>query len=178
MDVRREHRENGVERTQPYFEVRTSGIHGRGAFAVQRILAGTRIVEYTGEAVTPAEADRRYADRDDPHTFLFTLSRRRIIDAGVGGNEARFINHSCEPNCQAFIERGRIFIEALREIAPGEELGYDYRLQLDTRVTRTLREKYVCRCGSPECRGTMLELPKRKTRTRTPGTPARKKGRR
>lgn len=146
--------------SQTYFEVRASNVHGQGAFALRPIPADTRIIEYTGEAVSPAEADRRYEHRDDPHTFLFTLSKSVILDGGVGGNESRFINHSCDPNCQAVIEDERIFIDALRDISPGEELGFDYRLQLDGRVTQAEREKYACHCGSPNCRGTMLDVPK------------------
>jgi hypothetical protein len=106
----------------PLFEVRHSRVHGYGVFALRRIRKGTRVIEYLGERVTQAQADARYAgkDPDDGHTFLFTVDARTVIDAGVMGNDARFVNHSCDPNCQAIDTDKRIFIEALRTIRPGE----------------------------------------------------------
>ena len=112
------------------FEVRRSGIHGRGAYATRHIAKGTRVIEYLGERITHRQADARYEDKgqDDGHTFLFVVSSRIVIDAGVDGNDARFINHSCDPNCDTVIESERVFIEAIRDIEPGEELGYEYGL--------------------------------------------------
>lgn len=144
---------------QPYFEVRGSEIHGYGAFARRAIPKGTRLVEYTGERITPAEADRRVNNQaDDSHTVFFTLNKRTILDASVNGNEARFINHSCDPNCEALIERGHIYIEALCDIAVGQELTYDYQLEVDEPITKADRERFACRCGSAKCRGTMIML--------------------
>lgn len=142
----------------PMFEIRPSPIQGQGAFATRRIRKGTRIIEYVGERITPAEADTRYDDDrvDHPHVLLFTVDKRTVIDAGVGGNEARFINHSCEPNCEAVVESGRVFIEALRDIAPGEELTYDYHLERHGRDDAEWEQRYACRCGAESCRGTML----------------------
>ena len=140
------------------FEVRASPMHGRGAFATRHIPAGTRLVEYAGERITPAEADRRDPD-DAPgphHTFLFAIDDDVVIDAGVGGNEARWINHSCDPNCDAVVEDGRIWIETIRDVAPGEELAYDYALVLPTRHTPAAKRRFPCRCGAATCRGTML----------------------
>lgn len=143
---------------QALFEVRDSPINGLGAFAVRSIPAGTRIVEYTGEIITPKEADRRAAVKDnDAHTFFYTLNKRKIVDAGVGGNESRFINHSCDPNCEGEIERGHIYIDAIRDIAPGEELTYDYHLYLDRPLRKGERALFTCRCGSAKCRGTILD---------------------
>jgi uncharacterized protein len=144
-------------------EVRSSAIHGRGVFALRRIHKGTRLIEYTGERISPAEADRRYDDDalDIPHTFLFTVDKHTIIDAAVGGNEARYINHSCDPNCEAVDDSGRIFIEATRTILPGEELTYDYHLERDGRWRKAWAARYACRCGAPNCRGTLLVKPKR-----------------
>lgn len=138
-------------------EVRTSSIDGRGVFARAPIRAGKRIAEYTGELITEVEADRRYDDRgmDRHHTFLFALSDGRCIDGAVGGNEARFINHSCDPNCEAVEEDGRIFIEALRDIAPGEELTYDYAYAWED-GDDALVSFYRCGCGAPGCRSTIL----------------------
>src|SRR5690242_18595937 len=95
-----------------YFELRRSSIQGRGAFATRAIRKGTRIIEYTGERISPQEADRRYDDggMGRHHTFLFSIDSKTCIDAAVDGNDARFINHSCAPNCEAIDEKKRIFI--------------------------------------------------------------------
>ncbi len=144
-------------------EVKRSSIQGLGAFATTRIAKGTRIIEYTGERITPAEADRRYNDdaTDHPRVLLFSVDSRTVIDAAVGGNEAQYINHSCEPNCAAVTDKKRIYIEALRNIQPGEELLYDYNLTRESDDDAALEKRYACRCGAPTCRGTML-VPKEK----------------
>jgi SET domain-containing protein len=146
---------------QPLFEVRRSPVHGLGAFALRRIRKGTRIVEYLGERVSHAEADRRYESKDanDAHTFLFIVDSRTVIDAGVDGNEARFLNHSCNPNCESVIENRRVFIEAVRTIEPGEEMTYDYQIQREDDDPPGIDEVFACRCGFPQCRGTMLWPP-------------------
>ena len=156
-------------RGTPLFKVRRSRVHGRGVFAARRIRKGTRIVEYLGDRVSHREADQRYADRDerDNHTFLFIVDARTVIDAGVGGNDARFINHSCNPNCETVIEARRVFIEALRTIQPGEELHYDYQLGRSRDDPPDVDEIYACRCGQANCRGTMLWPPKKKAKGRT-----------
>jgi len=148
-----------VDESTPPIETRDSGIHGRGVYATRAIKKGVRIVEYLGERITHAEADRRYACKgdDDGHTFLFIASRRTVIDAGVNGNEARFINHSCDPNCETVIENGRVFIESIRRIKPGEELGYDYQLTWESTDDPVELALYACRCGAKRCRGTMLD---------------------
>ncbi len=153
-------------RRAPLFKVRRSAVHGLGAFALRRIRRGTRITEYLGERVSHREADRRYEDRDenDGHTFLFVVDAKTVIDAGVDGNDSRFINHSCEPNCAAVIEKKRVFIEAIRTIQPGEELSYDYQLGRDDDDPPDVDEIYACRCGHASCRGTMLWPPKRPRR--------------
>jgi len=141
------------------FEIRPSPIQGVGAFATRRIRKGTRLIEYTGERITPDEADRRYPDDESQarhHTFLFAVDDDVVIDAAVDGNEARFINHSCAPNCDAVIDDGRIWIEAIRDIAPGEELAYDYAFVLEERHTPAAKRRYPCTCGAPTCRGTIL----------------------
>ncbi len=140
------------------FEVRASPIHGAGAFATRRIAAGTRLIEYRGERLTPAEADARYPDAiDEPHhTYLFAIDDDIVIDAAVNGNEARFINHSCGPNCDAVIDGGRIWIETIRDVEPGEELAYDYAYVLEERHTPAAKRRYPCRCGAAACRGTIL----------------------
>jgi Rps23 Pro-64 3,4-dihydroxylase Tpa1-like proline 4-hydroxylase len=143
------------------YRVRRSRIHGTGVFATRHIATGTRIIEYVGERVSHREADRRYQgkDDDDNHTFLFTLDVRTVIDAGVGGNAARFINHSCDPNCEAVIDDRRIWIEAVRDIAPGAELCYDYLIERAADDPPNIEQIYGCRCGAETCRGTMLLPP-------------------
>ena len=140
-------------------ETRTSDIHGRGVYATRTIRKGTRIIEYLGERISHAEADRRYERKgdDDGHTFLFIASRRTVIDAGVDGNEARFINHSCDPNCETVIENGRVFIESIRHIRAGQELGYDYQLTWESTDDPVELALYACRCGAKRCRGSMLD---------------------
>jgi hypothetical protein len=150
------------------FKVRKSKIHGSGVFALRRIRKGTRLIEYTGERISHDEADCRYADRpiEDNHTFLFIVDKRTVIDAGMGGSDARFINHGCDPNCETVIEDRRVFIEAIRTIQPGEELCYDYQIQRDSDDPANIDEIFACRCGVTACRGSMLEPgkkePKRK----------------
>ena len=142
-------------RQKPPIEVRSSHVHGRGVFATKRIRKKTRIIQYTGKRVTWESVPD---DSSDPHTFLFGLDDGAfVIDPKIGGNDARWINHSCDPNCEAIEEDGRVFIHALRDIRAGEELSYDYRLEVDEPVTREAEAESRCSCGSSKCRGTMLE---------------------
>ena len=149
-------------------EVRRSRLHGRGAFALRRIRKGTRIIEYLGDRISHREADRRYDDKtsEDSHTFLFIVDRGVVIDGGANGNDARFINHSCDPNCESVIDDRRVFIEAVRTIQPGDELTYDYQIGRDKDDPPNVDEVFACRCGAGLCRGTMLWPPKRKARAK------------
>ncbi len=164
----------------PLIEVRNSPVHGRGVFAVAPIKKGTRIIEYLGDRVSHRAADDRYEDHDvnDNHTFLFIVDRHTVIDAAVGGNDARFINHQCEGNCESVIQHRRVFIVAARDIAAGDELGYDYEIGRDKDDPPNVDEIYACRCGSPKCRGTMLwparkpSAPKKAKRRTPKGIPA------
>lgn len=149
---------------KPYV-VRRSAIHGRGVFAAAPIARGETIIEYKGERTTWDEAmERPDSDPDDPsHTFLFELDDGRVIDARVKGNAARWINHSCAPNCETYEdENGRVFIQARKRIEPGSELSYDYRLSVDGKLTKEERARFVCCCGSPKCRGSLLAKAKKK----------------
>ena len=141
-----------------YFELRRSKIQGRGAFATRPIKKGTRIIEYVGERISHPEADKRYDDSGmgRHHTFLFSVGRSMVIDAAVGGNDARFINHSCAPNCEAIEDKKRIYIEAIRDIAEGDELTYDYAYERDGTEDEEWEKLYVCKCGAATCRGTIL----------------------
>ena len=163
---------------QILFRVRRSPIQGKGVFAVRRIPKGTRIIEYAGERITPDEAARRYLE-DDPGlpVLLFDLNKNTLIDAGRNGNDARFVNHSCEPNAETILEKARIYIEAIRDIEPGTEITYDYHLDAPRRERARLKKVYACRCGTASCRGTMLEPLRRRTRRRTPAKAARTKRR-
>jgi len=136
--------------------VRGSGIHGKGVFALVRLARGTRIIEYKGRRISNETADEIYGDDEGPHTFLFLLDNDTVIDANHGGNSARWINHSCAPNCEPVEEGDRMFIEARRHIAPGEELTYDYQLVVEGRRTRALEKQFACFCGSRKCRGHFL----------------------
>jgi SET domain-containing protein len=161
----------------PLYVVRSSSIHGRGVFAARYIRKGTRILEYKGERISNREADRRYDDArmKRHHTFLFILDKKTVIDGAIsaGGGDASYINHSCDPNCEAIITGKRIFIHALRGIYPGEELAYDYQYERTGENDDELEKFYICKCGSANCRGTIMkpEPPK----PRRPGTSSRKK---
>ena len=150
-------------------QARKSSIHGNGVFAVADIKKGERVIEYKGKRRTHAEVDADDAgDVETGHTFLFTLNDDWVIDASYEGNDARWINHSCDPNCEAVIEEDeggdrrndKVFIEAIRKIKPGEELAYNYGITLAERHTARLKKIWECRCGSKKCTGTMLQ-PKR-----------------
>lgn len=165
-----------TQQSKPWHLVKKSTLHGNGVFAARRIPAGTQILEYRGKRITPEEADAMHpVNPDDPfHTFFFSLSSGKIIDGGKRGNDARWINHSCGPNCEAQENDSgkKVYVVALQDIAKGDELFYDYGLIMDGRITKKLREQYRCLCGTEACRGTMLALPKRgKPRSPKKGQP-------
>jgi uncharacterized protein len=151
-----------ISAMQP-FVIRNSPIHGTGAFATRDIPANAEIIEYAGRRITPAQADAEYPD-DNGHTFLYVLNEHWVIDAGVDGNDARWINHSCDPNCEMWLiedddgdpAKDRLVIESMRPIKAGEELTYDYGVVTDAPLTDEDRALWRCRCGSPQCKGTML----------------------
>jgi SET domain-containing protein len=147
--------------------VRRSPIHGNGVYAAVDIPAHTGLIQYKGRLITHAEADRLYTDgADTGHTFLFTLNDKYIIDANVGGNSARWINHSCDPNCEAYIDeidgarQDKVMIQSIRAIKAGEELTYNYGIVLDVPHTAKMKRIWACRCGAAHCTGTLLQ-PKR-----------------
>jgi SET domain-containing protein len=137
-------------------------------FALADLPAGSRICEYTGPIISDARAERLYGDAqaegEQNHTFLFSVSGGRNIDATQVNTTAKWINHACDPNCEATEDdAGRVFIEALKDIAAGAELTYDYNIVLEVRHTARQKARFICRCGSPQCRGTLL-ADKRKRR--------------
>jgi len=150
----------GRRRTQ----VRDSGVHGKGVYAVRPLHAGDTVLEYRGEIITWQEAlDRHPHDPSQPnHTFYFHLDDGHVIDGKYQGNSAKWINHSCAPNLEAEQDGNRVFLKALRDIAPGEELFFDYGLVIDSRITPSLKKDYACWCGSPHRPGTMLAIRRRK----------------
>ncbi len=142
----------------PAFVIKRSGIQGKGAFATRPIEKGERLIEYAGERVSQGEAARRYDDTSmrRHHTFLFTISSRTCIDGNRDGNDARYFNHSCAPNCETEVVRGRVYIYTRRRVQAGEELTYDYNYDLDGPITEESLRTYGCLCGKPSCRGTIL----------------------
>ncbi len=136
-------------------EVGESNVHGRGVYAAQFIPKGTRVIEYTGQRIS---WERAPDDESSPHTFNFGLESGEVINPEIGGNDARWINHCCDPNCEAIEEDGRIFIYAIHDIELGQELFYDYAMEIDEPITEETKRKFACHCGSSNCRGTMLAL--------------------
>ena len=153
-------------RRAPLYELRKSKIQGRGVFAARRIRPGQRIIEYAGERITPAEGDRRYEDEKMKrhHTFLFSLDKNTVIDGNRKGNDARYINHSCDRNCEAVTVGKKIFIYAKKNIQPGVELAYDYKYEWSN--DKRDIALYKCECGSAKCRGTIMKPKPRKRRKR------------
>ena len=143
---------------QRRFAVRKSGIHGRGIFALTDVPKGARLIEYTGERMSHEEADERYGELHEgsAHTMLLAVDDHVVIDATKRGSSARWINHSCAPNCDAIEDEGRVYIETRRAIRAGAELTYDYELIVEERHTAKLKREHACCCGARRCRGTML----------------------
>ncbi len=143
--------------SNPWFVVRASPIQGLGAFATCHIPAGVRLIEYAGERISPSEADARYPESDTRHhTYLFAIDDEVVVDASVNGNDARFLNHSCAPNCDVVVDEGRLWIETIHDIVPDEELVYDYAFVLNERHTPAAKRRYPCHCKAITCRGTIL----------------------
>jgi len=146
-------------------QVRRSGVHGKGVFALQPLAEGETVIEYTGKVITWKQAQKLPPHNpDEPnHTFFFHIDDKHVIDGNDGGNAAKWINHACGPNCEADeTDDGRVFIKALRDIEPGEELNYDYGLILEGKQNKKAEKEFACHCGTPECRGTMLAARKKK----------------
>ncbi len=144
-------------KTEPYYTVRNSKIHGRGVFARRPIRKGTKVIEYTGKIVSADKAEKIGSAGIDGHghTMLFSIDKDRVINGNVGG-PAKYINHSCEPNCETVRYDERIFIEALRSVKKGEEITYDYHLEVPGKITKKIRKEFACFCGSPNCRGSQI----------------------
>jgi SET domain-containing protein len=151
----------------PPIIVRRSRIQGRGVFATRDIAEGERIIEYTGLLISHDEADALCDDESmrRHHTFLFAVDDRWVIDGARGGNESRFINHSCDPNCESVIVGRHVYIHALRDIESSQELLYDYWYVTDENYSiEDLRRIYPCRCRAENCRGTLARPPRKRKR--------------
>ena len=146
-------------------QVRRSGVHGKGVYALKDLAEGETLIEYSGEVISWREALRRHPhDPSNPnHTFYFHIDDKHVIDGKQGGNSSRWINHSCQPNCEADEDGGRVFIKALHNITAGQELFYDYGLIIDADYTPELLAEYPCWCGAKSCRGTLLAPQEKKT---------------
>src|SRR5579859_3612095 len=131
-------------------ELRNSPIHGKGLFATEDIPAGQRLIEYTGELIDRKEATRR--DNADPNgiTYIVEIDDEHFIDGAFGGNDFRYVNHSCDPNCTLVRHSLRVFLTSKRPIKAGEELTFDYAFDKNS-------PRQSCHCGSPNCRGTINE---------------------
>ena len=147
-----------LKKLHRHIAVRNSPIHGRGVFALRRIPKGARIIEYKGTLITDKEADRRFGrlQENSAHTMLFSVDGGMVIDATRRGNSARWINHSCAPNCDTYEKDKRMYIRAIRDIRPGEELSYDYCIETNERITKEVKSRWPCWCGAKKCRGTVL----------------------
>ena len=150
---------NKSRNTKPRrFVARKSGIHGRGVFALTDIPKEARLMEFLGERISNEEADRRYGDlhATTAHTMLLAATDEVVIDTTHMGGSARWVNHSCVPNCEAIEDDGRVYIESRRAIRAGEELLFDYDLIVDGRHTEKVKREHACYCGAKRCRGTMI----------------------
>ena len=137
-----------------YCEARSSEIHGTGVYAIKDIPVGKKIIEYLGERIDKEESERRanaqmeHAEKTgDAAVYIFTLNKKWDLDGNMPWNTARLLNHSCAPNCEAWIEDKQIFLYSLREIAKGEELTFDYGFDIEN------YEDHPCLCGSDDCVG-------------------------
>jgi hypothetical protein len=146
-------------KTQPYYTVRNSKIHGKGVFAKRPIRKGIRVIEYTGPIISMKAADKIGNTIDEnghSHTMLFTVDENHVIDGNRGG-DAKWINHGCTPNCEAIQDGEQIFIESIRPIKTGEEITYDYHLVVEGKITDEVKKEFECFCGSPKCRHTQID---------------------
>lgn len=149
-----------------FIEVQNSTIHGTGVFAKRSIPKGTRVIDYAGRR-WPKSHLLEAAERGERNlTYVLNLDADTAIDGAELGNAARFINHSCQPNCEVYVFDATPYIYAMQEIPPGAELTFDYKLQSPSsrRISLALsRELFPCNCGTPACRGTLVAPPKRRS---------------
>ena len=142
------------------WKVKKSKVHGTGVFASGNIKKSSRIIEYIGEKITKKEGDKRSADRiknflnkkNEGSVYIFELNKKYDIDGSPLYNKARYINHSCSPNCEVDIIDNKIWIISIKKINKGEELNYDYGYPFD----KDDFDDHVCKCGSNKCIGYII----------------------
>lgn len=138
--------------------VKRSDIHGRGMFAKRDLKKGERIIEYVGELITHSEANRRgsetylKANNVNGAVYLFTLNKKYVIDGDVDYNAAKYVNHSCDPNCEAINHLGRIYFVAKKNIKKNEELFFDYAYEYNEHY-----QDHPCKCGARKCVGYIVD---------------------
>ena len=155
--------------------VQASPIHGTGAFAKGPLARGTRIIQYKGQRFPKSELAAQAEGGGRQLTYVLNLDAEHAIDGAVGGNEARFVNHSCAPNCEIYIFDGVPWLYAMQDLPEGAELTFDYQLRSTTGVRLSAglsRELFPCRCGAPSCRGTLVARPARRAKPRSPKQPS------
>jgi SET domain-containing protein len=147
-----------VPENRDFIRVGRSRIHGRGVFAKRKIPKGTRVIEYLGERILVEEFCRDPEGTEPARVYALYLDENTVIDGALNGNDARFVNHSCDPNCEAYCVDERVYIYAMSDIARGEELTFDYKLAVMRNRPGDIQDSnaHICRCGSANCRGTML----------------------
>ena len=150
---------NTIATDRDFTLVRTSPVHGRGVFAKRMIPKGTRIFEYAGERVQKANLAQDLVDGLTSLVYVMNLNETYAVDGERGGNDARFINHSCDPNCEVLYFNDTPYIYAMQEIPEGDELSFDYKYGIEGDVEASLEQKrewFPCNCGAKNCRGTLL----------------------
>ena len=165
---------NGPAKDRDFIRVQASVIHGTGVFAKRPIPKGTRVIEYAGRRIAKAELLEQAARGERRTTYVLNLDADTAIDGAEQGNDARFVNHSCEPNCELYVFDATPYIYAMEDIPAEAELTFDYQLQSATsrRISRALgRELFPCHCGTPSCRGSLVALPTRRKNRATSSSP-------
>jgi SET domain-containing protein len=150
---------HGVAADRDFIAVRPSAIHGTGVFAKRPIPRGTRIIEYKGRRLAKTQLLQEAQRGERMLTYVLNLDAERAVDGAEGGNDARFVNHSCEPNCEIYVFDEIPYVYAMQDIPAGAELTFDYNLQSAStqRISIALsRQLFPCRCGAAACRGTMV----------------------
>lgn len=158
----------GSGQDRDFIRLQDSDIHGTGVFAKRTIPKGTRVIEYAGRRWAKADLLAAAGRGERKLTYVLNLDDERAIDGAEGGNDARFVNHSCEPNCEVYIFDGTPYLYAMQDIPAEAELTFDYQLQSvsSVRLSRALsRELFPCHCGAPTCRGTLVAAPKKRVRS-------------
>lgn len=140
--------------SEPYWALKNSGIHNTGMFANRNIPKGTAIIEYVGERISKKESNKRCLEWEEKArkkgeglVYIFDLNRKWDLDGNVEDNPAKFINHSCQENCEAVNDDDHIWIYSKKDIKKGDELSFDYGYNLEHFMD------HPCRCGSDNCCG-------------------------